>query len=59
MNPKPLRIAYQPVYVDFDVPDGEYTPEELQRARKRLRPDGPVRYYRLSQEGSPEPDDAT
>jgi hypothetical protein len=44
-----LRIPYQRVWYDFDVRDGEYPPEQLQRARMVVKPWGPVRFYALAE----------
>jgi hypothetical protein len=44
-----LRIPYQQIWYDFDVRDGEYTPEQLQRACKVVKPWGPVRFYSLAE----------
>jgi hypothetical protein len=30
-------VPYQRIWFDFDVPDGSYTPEELQRANKVVK----------------------
>jgi hypothetical protein len=38
-----VRIPYQRVWYDFDVPDGAYTPEMLREARKVVKPWGPIR----------------
>jgi hypothetical protein len=38
-----LRVSYQRIWYDFDVADGTYTPGELRRAKKVVRPWGPVR----------------
>jgi hypothetical protein len=40
-----LPVPYQPIWYDFDVPDGAYTPGELRRAGKVVRPWGPVQHY--------------
>jgi hypothetical protein len=42
-----LPVPYQPIWYDFDVPDGAYTPGELRRARKVVQPRGPVQHYPL------------
>jgi hypothetical protein len=42
-----LPVPYQPIWYDYDVPDGAYTPGELRRARKVAKPWGSVRHYPL------------
>ena len=42
-----LPVPYQRIWYDFDVPDGAYTPGELRRAGKVVRPWGPVQHYPL------------
>ena len=37
-----LRVSYQRIWYDFNVADGAYTPAELRRARKVVKPWGPV-----------------
>jgi hypothetical protein len=41
-----IRVAYQVIWFDYDLRDGVYTPEQLQRARKVVQR-GPVRHYLL------------
>jgi hypothetical protein len=41
-----IRVAYQAIWYDYDLRDGVYTPEQLQRARKVVKR-GPVRHYLL------------
>jgi hypothetical protein len=50
-----IIVAYQRFSLDYDLPDGTYTPEDMQRARLRVTP-GPVLRYRLRWPGgSPQP----
>jgi hypothetical protein len=50
-----LIVAYQRFWLDYDLPDGTYTPEELRRARLLVKP-GPVLRYRLRWPGGrPQP----
>jgi hypothetical protein len=42
-----LTVPYQRIWYDFGVADGAYTPGELRRAKKVVRPWGPVTYYTL------------
>jgi hypothetical protein len=41
-----IRVAYQVIWYDYDLRDGVYAPEQLRRARKRIKR-GPVRHYLL------------
>lgn len=43
-----LRIPYQCIWFDFAVADGEYSPEDLRRARKVVKAWGAVRFYTLT-----------
>jgi hypothetical protein len=47
LKPVDLRVSYQRIWYDFNVADGAYTPQELQRAGKVVKPWGPVQYYTL------------
>jgi hypothetical protein len=50
-----IRVAYQVIWYDYDLRDGVYAPEQLRRARKRIKR-GPVRHYVLRWPGGrPEP----
>jgi hypothetical protein len=50
-----LMVAYQRLSVDYDLPDGTYTPEQLQQARLRIIR-GPILHYRLHWPGgTPQP----
>jgi hypothetical protein len=49
-RPEVIRVAYQAIWYDYDLRDGVYTPEQLQRARKRIKR-GPVRHYLLRRPG--------
>jgi hypothetical protein len=42
-----LRVCYQRLWYDFNIADGAYTPQELHRAGKVVRPWGPLQYYTL------------
>jgi hypothetical protein len=42
-----LPVPYQPIWYDFDVLVGAYTPKQLRRAGKVVRPWGPVQHYLL------------
>jgi hypothetical protein len=42
-----LHVPYQRIWYDFNVADGVYTPGELHRAGKVVRPRGLVQYYSL------------
>jgi hypothetical protein len=44
---KVIRITYQVIWFDYDLPDGEYTPEQLCRARKVVKR-GAVGHYTLT-----------
>jgi hypothetical protein len=53
--PEVIRVAYQVIWYDYDLRDGVYTPEQLQRARKVVKR-GPVRHYLLRwRRGRPSP----
>jgi uncharacterized protein YcfL len=45
-----IRVVYQVIWYDYDLRDGVYTPEQLQRARKVVKR-GPVRHYLLRWQG--------
>jgi hypothetical protein len=47
LKPVSLRVCYQRIWYDYKVADGAYTPGELHRAGKVVRPWGPVQYYTL------------
>ena len=50
-----ITVAHQRIFFDFDVPDGTYTPQELQRAKLVIKR-GPVLRYRLHWPGDiPQP----
>jgi hypothetical protein len=42
-----LPVPYQRIWYDFDVRDGAYTPKQLRRAGKVVKPWGPVQHYLL------------
>jgi len=42
-----LHVPYQPIWYDFNVADGAYTPQELHRAGKVVKPGGRVQHYTL------------
>jgi hypothetical protein len=42
-----LAVPYQRIWFDWDVPDGEYTPEQLRQAKKRVHRWGGVRRYTI------------
>jgi hypothetical protein len=39
-----IIVAYQCFSLDYDLPDGTYTPEELRRARLLVKPGAALRY---------------
>jgi hypothetical protein len=41
-----IIVAYQRFSLDYDLPDGAYTPKELRKAKVLVKP-GPVLRYRL------------
>jgi hypothetical protein len=41
-----IIVAYQQLSVDYDLPDGTYTPDELRRSKLLMKP-GMVMRYRL------------
>jgi hypothetical protein len=41
-----IIVAYQRFSLDYDLPDGTYTPEEMRRDKLLVKP-GPVLRYRL------------
>jgi hypothetical protein len=41
-----IIVAYQQFSVDYDLPDGTYTPDELRRSKLQIKP-GMVMRYRL------------
>jgi hypothetical protein len=48
-------VEYQRFWVDYDLPDGTYTPKELRKAKMLVQP-GPVLRYRLRWPGgNPQP----
>jgi hypothetical protein len=50
-----IIVAYQRFILDYDLPDGTYTPQELRRAKLLVKP-GPVLRYRLHWPGgTPQP----
>jgi hypothetical protein len=52
-----IIVAYQQFSVDYDLPDGTYTPDELRRSKLLINP-GMVMRYRLQWPGgTPQPID--
>jgi hypothetical protein len=50
-----IIVAYQQFSVDYDLPDGTYTPDELRRSKLLIKP-GMVMRYRLQwPNGIPQP----
>jgi len=47
-DPETIQVPYQRLWINYDVADGTYTPAQLRRARKRVRPWGGVLSYRLT-----------
>jgi hypothetical protein len=50
-----IIVAYQRFWLDYDLADGTYTPQELKKSRLLVKP-GPVLRYRLRWPGgTPQP----
>jgi hypothetical protein len=43
-----VRVPFQRISFDWDLGDGTYTPEQLRKAKLRVKPWGPVQQYTLT-----------
>ena len=50
-----IIVGYQRFSLDYDLPDGTYTPQELQRAKLLVKPGGVFRYRLRWPAGRPQP----
>ena len=50
-----IIVAYQQFSVDYDLPDGTYTPDELRRSKLLIKPGMVMRYQLQWPDGVPQP----
>jgi TubC N-terminal docking domain len=47
---KPVRVAHQKIWFDWDIPDGTYSPEQLRKAPIIVKPWRPLQQYMLTED---------
>jgi len=43
-----VKVPFQSIFYDWDLADGTYTPEQLRKAKLRVKPWEPVQQYTLT-----------